>query len=213
MFIALTVSAARVYQNRMSFHPGPVSRWIWAPALFGLVWVARGQGEELRLTPNVPIPEFQNRLQDVKPYNFDAPPEGMFRTIELTEGFEEELGFRRTHEIVPLRPTDQFRPDSPAVFVVFQLHQHYQAFQVFGRCYPEEVPSLDPQTLLSQDAMYIALEDETGYLKLFPPQGGWKPGRYKVEIHVGEQVNELSLIGTMRFTVVADHSTGTAASK
>jgi hypothetical protein len=49
--------------------------------------------------------------------------------------------------------------------------------------------------------MYIALEDETGYLRLLPPKGGWTPGRYKVEIHAGEQVNEMSLVGTMRFTV------------
>jgi hypothetical protein len=74
---------------------------------------------------------------------------------------------------------------------------------VFGRCYPEDVPGLSPQTLVAQDAMYIALEDESGYLKLFPPQGGWLPGRYKVLIHAGEQVNDMSLIGTMRFTIVA----------
>jgi hypothetical protein len=49
--------------------------------------------------------------------------------------------------------------------------------------------------------MYIALEDESGYLKLSSPEGRWKPGRYKVEIHAGEQVNEVSLMGTMRFTV------------
>ena len=51
--------------------------------------------------------------------------------------------------------------------------------------------------------MYIALEDESGYLILSSPQGRWKPGRYKVEIHAGEQVNEVSLMGTMRFTVAA----------
>jgi hypothetical protein len=51
--------------------------------------------------------------------------------------------------------------------------------------------------------MYIALEDESGYLKLFPPQGGWLPGRYKVLIHAGEQANDMSLVGTMRFTIVA----------
>jgi hypothetical protein len=35
--------------------------------------------------------------------------------------------------------------------------------------------------------MYIATEDESGYLKLFPPTGGWKPGKYRVEIHVGSK--------------------------
>lgn len=157
--------------------------------------------EELPLTRNVPIDQFQNRLEDVKPYNFDAPPEGMFRTIEMTEGFEEELGFRRQNEYVPINPTTEYRSDSKPVFIVFRLHQHYQSFLIFGVCYPEEVPGLDPKVELTRDTVYIATEDESGYLKLFPPPGGWKPGRYKVEIHVGEEVSPLSLIGTMRFTV------------
>ena len=162
------------------------------------------QAGELPITKNPPIPEFQNRLQDTKPYDFDAPPQGMFLTITTAEGFEEELGFRHTHEIVPVKPTEQFRSDAAGIFIVFQLHQHYQAFQVFGRCFPESVPGLDPHTMVGQDAMYIALEDESGYLKLAPPEGGWKPGRYKVEIHAGEQINEMSLMGTMRFTILAD---------
>jgi hypothetical protein len=158
---------------------------------------------ELPITKNSPIPDFQNRPQDVTPYDFDAPPQGLFRTITTAEGFDEELGFHRTHEIVPVKPTDRFRSDIPAVFIVFHLHQHYQGFKVFGRCFPEAVAGLDPTVVIGQDAMHIALEDESGYLTLSPPQDAWKPGRYKVEIHVGEQVNEMSLIGTMRFTIVA----------
>ncbi len=162
------------------------------------------QAEELPITKNPPIPDFQNRPQDVIPYDFNAPPQGLFTSITTAEGFDEELGFRRTHEIVPVKPTDQFRLDTPAVFIVFHLHQHYQGFQVFGQLFPEAVASLDPTLMIGQDAMHIALEDESGYLTLSPPQGGWKPGRYKVEIHVGEQVNEMSLMGTMRFTIAAD---------
>jgi hypothetical protein len=168
--------------------------------------------EELPLTRNIPIPEFQNGTSDTKPYNFDAPPEGMFLSIVLSETFEEELGFQRTHEIVPVRPTERFHTDSVPVFIVFKLHQHYQSFQLFGLCYPEEVPGLDGNAVVSQDAMYIALEDDTGYLKLLPPQGGWKTGRYKVHIHAGEQVNDMSLMGTMRFTVEAADNTATSLS-
>lgn len=169
--------------------------------LAGLLFPGTGIAEDPPFFRNVPIPEFQNRAEDVKPYNFDAPPEGMFRSISFAEGFEEELGFRRAHEIVPVSPTEVFHPDSPAVYVVFQVHQHYESFQVMGLCYPEQVPGLDPKTLVAQDAMLLALEDESGYVKLDAPPGGWKPGRYKVEIHVGWQVNEISLMGTMRFTV------------
>ena len=173
-----------------------MSLWSWA--WFGLL-----SAEELPIVKDPSINEFQNRSEDAKPYDFDAPPQGLFRTITMAEGFEEELGYRRTHEIVPVKPTDRFSPDVSGIFIVFTLHQHYQAFQVFGRCYPESVPGLDPNTAIGQDAMYIALEDESGYLKLSSPQGRWEPGRYKVEIHAGEQVNEMSLMGTMRFTVAA----------
>ena len=166
-------------------------------------WCGPLLAEELPILKDASISDFQNRPEDAKPYDFDAPPQGLFRTITMAEGFEEELGYRRTHEIVPLKPTEQFSADASGIFIVFTLHQHYQAFQVFGRCYPESVPGLDPNTVIGQDAMYIALEDESGYLKLSSPQGRWKPGRYKVEIHAGEQVNEVSLMGTMRFTVAA----------
>jgi hypothetical protein len=119
-----------------------------------LLWGQAVPAEDLPLTENVPISEFQNRIEDAKTYDFDAPPQGMFRSIVLAEDFEERLGFQRTLEIVPIKPTERF----PA--------------------------------------------DDSGYLKLSAPQGGWMPGRYKVEIHVGEQINETSLMGTMRFTIV-----------
>jgi len=34
--------------------------------------------EELPITKNSSISDFQNRTQDVTPYNFDAPPQGLF---------------------------------------------------------------------------------------------------------------------------------------
>lgn len=166
------------------------------------LWCSAAVSEELPLTENVPISEFQNRTEDVNAYDFDAPPQGMFRSIAMAEDFEERLGFLRAHEIVPVKPKERFRSDTPAIFIVFSLHQHYQAFTVFGRCTPEQVDGIRPGTIVSEDAMRIALEDDSGYLKLTPPRGGWKPGRYKVEIHTGEQVNEMSLMGTMRFTIV-----------
>jgi hypothetical protein len=146
------------------------------------------------------IPELQDK-NPIPSYDFNKPPEGLFRSIQTAEGFDEELGFRRTHEIVPVKPTDVFHPASPAVYIVFSVFPHYQSYQVIGVCYPEKVPGLDPKAVVAQDAMYLALEDESGYVKLAPPAGGWKPGQYRVEIHVGFSVNDLSLTGTMRFTV------------
>lgn len=164
------------------------------------------RAEDPPLTRNVPIDQFQNRIEDVRPYDFDAPPQGMFLSIQTAENYEESVGFRRTHEIVPVNPTERFTPASPAVYIVFQLHQHYQGFKVFGLCYPDGAEAAEPAALVSRDAMHIALEDESGYLRLPAPDGGWKPGRYKVEIHVGENISGVSLMGTMRFSVEASAS-------
>lgn len=195
--LTLTLTIEGVYQT---LHMSRLLLIALAVLIAGPASIRAG---ELPITKNLPIPEFQNRPEDAKPYDFDAPPQGMFRSITMAEGFEEELGFRQTHEIVPVKPTERFTADTPAIFIVFALHQHYQAFKVFGRCFPEGIPGIEPETIVSEDAMHMALEDESGYLKLLPPKEQWAPGRYKVEIHAGEQVSEMSLIGTMRFTVVA----------
>jgi hypothetical protein len=168
--------------------------------LFACLIPAAVLAEDPPLTRDVPIEEFQNQHEERR-YDFNATPEGMFRSIEFAEGFEEELGFRRTHEIVPVGTTDTFRPDAPVVYVVFRLFQHMESFQIYGICYPESVDGLSPQKPIAQDAMYIALEDDSGYLKLQAPEHGWKPGRYKVLIHAGWEVNDVTLFGTMRFTV------------
>jgi hypothetical protein len=172
---------------------------IFGPAVC-LLAAADVAAQEEGFTRDVPIQEFQNRQEDVKPYDFDAKPEGIFHSIQFSEGFEEEIGVRRTHEIIPVRPTELFAPDK-LVYIVFALYPHMESFQVVGRCYPERVAGLDSKDVVTEDKMYMALEDESGYLKFFPPPGGWKPGRYKVEVHVGWKVTEFSLMGTMRFTV------------
>lgn len=170
--------------------------WAAMPSMHPAGWA-----EDLPLTKNLPVTEFQNRAQDAKPYDFDAPPKGFFRSIVTAEDFEEEMGPLRSHVIVPVKPTDRFAVNIPAVFIVFSLHQHYQGFKIFGRAFPESVPGLAPDRVVAEDVLQVALEDESGYLKLPAPDGGWRSGRYKVEIHAGEQVNEMSLMGTMRFTI------------
>jgi len=66
---------------------------VMTAAVLALLTQAGSWAEELPLTKNVPVTEFQNRAQDAKPYDFDAPPQGMFRSITMAEDFDEQLGF------------------------------------------------------------------------------------------------------------------------
>jgi len=116
-------------------------------------------------TRNVPIQEFQN-LGDLPSYDLDAPPAGIFHEISFAEDFDDDLGFRRAHTITPVNPTDVFYPDTPVIYLVFALHQHYDSFQLTGLCFPEQVDGLDPTTVLAQETVYLALEDESGYIQI-----------------------------------------------
>ena len=178
-----------------------VSSWLLTALL--VLGSAPVAAEGIQLTPNVPIEKYQDNLPN-KPYDFNAPPEGLFRSIQFAHRFEEELGVRRTHEFVPVSVTDVFSPTTPTVFLVFEVFQHLDSYEIHVVCYPEQVEGLNPEVAVASDAVYVALEDNTGYLRLDAPDGGWTPGTYKVEVHVGWMINELSLVGTMRFRVKAE---------
>jgi hypothetical protein len=133
-------------------------------------------------------------------------PAGLFFRIEFAEGFEEEQGIRRGHMIVPINPTNEFSPDTRAVILVFSVFKHSTPYQVFGRLYPEKVDNQDPSDLLDEDTMYLAAEDESGYLQFYPQSGRWMPGTYQVKIHVGWETSPVTQMGTMRFTITSDPS-------
>ena len=147
----------------------------------------------------VPQPDRTNGYKDPS-----KKPTGLFFRLEFAEGFEEEEGLRRGHMIEPINPTQDFAQDTRAVFLVFTVYKHYAPYQVIGRLYPRHVGNLDPSYLLDEDTMYLATEDESGYLQFFPKSGQWIPGSYQVKVYVGYEANSFNHMGTMQFTVTSD---------
>ena len=133
--------------------------------------------------------------------SFDHKPGGLFASLVFAESVEEDRTIRRGHILVPVNPTNTFLPTAKAVHLVFAVHKHLASFQVIGRLFPERVPNADPTKWIDEDRADLALEDESGYLKFFPPGGKWQPGRYRVDVYVGYMVNTMNKMGTMRFSV------------
>ena len=148
---------------------------------------------------SVPQPDSTNGYKDPS-----KKPTGLFFRLEFAEGFEEEEGLRRGHMIEPINPTQVFAQYTRAVFLVFTVYKHYAPYQVIGRLYPKHVGNLDPSHLLDEDTMYLATEDESGYLQFFPKSGQWIPGSYQVRVYVGYEANSVNHMGTMQFTVTSD---------
>jgi hypothetical protein len=133
--------------------------------------------------------------------SFDHTPGGLFESLVFAESVEEDRTIRRGHILVPVNPTDTFSPSAKAVHLVFAVHKHLAPYQIIGRLFPEQVPDADSNQWIDEDRADLALEDESGYLKFFAPDGKWKPGRYRVDVYVGYMVNTMNKMGTMRFSV------------
>ena len=177
------------------------------PAPFGPNESQHGfsQFETLPPNPEEAVPEpldyytTPNAESAVSP---DAPPGGLFLDVTLAEDFEEALHFRRGNLYRPIHPTDEFSPDTLAVHVVFRVFKHYSSYHVIGRLFPEHVPGLSRDGFFDEDTASLAPEDESGYLKFFAPsEDGWIPGRYRIDIFVGFEANDVTRMGTLHFTV------------
>jgi hypothetical protein len=132
----------------------------------------------------------------------DRHPEGLFVSIVTAHGQELVMGKTRSYEIVSVKPTDTFTADVPEIFVVFQVLPHLSNYQVWGRWVVEKGEGIAPDTVLGQDVMLLALEDDFGYLSLKRPGSGWPKGEHRVEIHVGFKISDISKVGTLRFKVL-----------
>ena len=133
--------------------------------------------------------------------SLDKKPEGVFLGLDFAESFEVKPTTRGGHTHIPVRPTETFLPDVPSVYLVFTVHEHLSSYQIIGRLFSESETGINAPQWLDEDIVDLATEDESGFLKFFPPDGTWQPGQYRVEIFVGYIANDVNKLGTMRFTI------------
>jgi hypothetical protein len=87
------------------------------------------------------------------------------------------------------------------VYLVFSVHKVLASYQIIGRLFLETETGVDPTQWLDEDIVHLATEDESGFLKFFPPKGSWQPGQYRVDLYVGFMANTANKMGAMRFTI------------
>lgn len=133
--------------------------------------------------------------------SLDKKPGGVFLGLDFAESFEVKPTTRGGHTHIPVRPTDRFLPDVTSVYLVFTVHEHLSSYQIIGRLFSDSETGMNAPQWLDEDIVDLATEDESGFLKFFPPDGTWQPGQYRVEIFVGYIANDVNKLGTMRFTI------------
>jgi len=161
--------------------------------------------------PDFPSSNFSSSDDALPPYKdysnsptvspSDEKPAGLFQSLDFAESVEEDRTIRRGHIHLPVNPTNTFSPNIPSVYLVFSVHKHLASYQIIGRLFLETGAGLDPTQWIDEDIADLATEDESGFLKFFPPGGRWQPGRYRVDIYVGYIANPVNKMGALRFTM------------
>jgi hypothetical protein len=152
------------------------------------------------------------------PYGFSEPPNtvplvnpisergtlGLFNHIVTARGAEFDPGRAGLHMIRPIDVSDTFPSATPAIYVVMELKQSaFDMFELIARFILEDPNGKPVGTLLHTDKAHFEFSDTGGYLLMRQPPGGFPIGTYRVEIHYGEEVNDLSLMALVRFKVVS----------
>lgn len=180
-------------------------------------WAASQALERLGPEPYAyPIPPLLNghKLVDPIPFALQFAPLGTdtvgssFRQlVTANEAIQDDLQ-TGLHEFLPLNPTDTFRREDAEIVLVFTLTSTQEDEVVLtSRWVAERTSGLNPNTLIGVDAVRLGLNERSGYFRLRRSDGGWKPGTYRVDLHLGEAISAYTHIAEARFRVVASQQT------
>jgi hypothetical protein len=132
----------------------------------------------------------------------DQPPIGFFTKLTLAHGVQDVKDVFQTDRYKPEKPASTFTADVETVYMVFDLLPRENPVHIIGQLYLDKGEGRPNEKFLYDREVYLTTSQDSGFLELSQPEGGWIPGDYKVKIHLGEEVTEASQMGAVRFKIV-----------
>ncbi|MCS6295548.1 MAG: hypothetical protein H8K09_04885 [Nitrospira sp.] len=148
-------------------------------------------------------------------------PQSLFTWIKMARGYDVEWDtfgrkgwFTQDPRLKPIAPgTTVFAPDTPAVYIVFEVAPLEDPAQFAAQVFPVGVDGKTSDTVIVQDSLEVPGHERYGFLELKKPSSLWPQGKYLVKIYItslGQQpFHAVNQVGTMRF-VVTDQPSGDA---
>jgi hypothetical protein len=148
-------------------------------------------------------------------------PQSLFTWIKMARGYDVEWDtfgrkgwFTQDPRLKPIAPgTTVFSPDTPAVYIVFEVAPLEDPAQFAAQVFPVGVDGKTSDTVIVQDSLEVPGHERYGFLELKKPSSLWPQGKYLVKIYItslGQQpFHAVNQVGTMRF-VVTDQPSGDA---
>lgn len=107
--------------------------------------------------------------------------------------------------VQPVDPgVSQFSADTEIFYLVFEVSALDAPSQYRAAWYHVPDGETPAAQLTGTDALFMEMNEKSGYLEIFKPEGGWKTGKYLLKLYFespGQELYEPNAIGTMTFTI------------
>ncbi|MCP9443325.1 MAG: hypothetical protein NNA20_12115 [Nitrospira sp.] len=139
-------------------------------------------------------------------------PQSLFTWITMAKGYEVEWDtfgrqgwYTQDPRLKPVEPGSVFSPDTPAVYIVFEVAPLEDPAQFGVQWFFEESEGRLSPSLRGRDVLEVPGHERYGFLELKRPGDAWVVGNYLAKIFIaplGQQpFHAVNQVGTMRFTI------------
>jgi len=146
-------------------------------------------------------------------------PQSLFTWIKMAKGYNVEWDsfgrkgwYTQDPRLTPIAPTSVFTPDTPAVYIVFEVAPLEDPAQFSAQWFLEGLDGTAPDKPMGHDTLEVPGHERYGFLELKREGDKWPVGKYQVKIFIaplGQQpFHAANQVGMMRFSVVESTPSG-----
>lgn len=139
-------------------------------------------------------------------------PQSLFTWIKMAKGYEVEWDtfgrkgwYTQDPRLKPVEPTSVFSPDTPAIYIVFEVAPLEDPAQFGVQWFLEDADGKLSPAPVGKDVLEVPGHERYGYLELKKPGEKWAVGNYVAKLFItplGQQpFHAVNQVGTMRFTI------------
>jgi hypothetical protein len=186
----------------------------WWPLLVGAALCLTGVAHARDLLPQKE--QAETGYGEMQLPSFDqqrrGAPQSLFVWIVMAKGYEVEWDsfgrkgwYTQDPRLRPVDPASSFTPDTPAIYIVFEVPPLEDPAQFSAEWFLEDGNGNIPEKPVGKDSLFIPWHEKHGFLELKKPADGWAKGSYLVKLYIsseGQQVfHAANQVGTMRFKI------------
>ena len=175
--------------------------------------VAVVEGRDLMVPKEQATTEFEPTETPSMDVQEKGVPQSLFTWIKMARGYEVEWDtfgrkgwYTQDPRLKPIAPgTTLFSPDTPAVYIVFEVAPLEDPAQFAAQVFPVGADGKTGARAIVTDSLEVPGHERYGFLELKKPSEQWPQGKYLVKIYITSlgppPFHAVNQVGTMRFTV------------